>query len=275
MNTDQLAYEVFVVDPGSYFEMCGESRSEAEHYVFNAIDIKTVERRLDGYFEPKDEHRPLHFVEVMFHKKENVYANLFAKVFLRLEQDPARDWRAVIFFESKNMLPSAEAPYDSLIQSERVKRIFLKTLPESSASGFGLTILKMVTKSRPDIIRDANMLVKRLDREVRHPATHSKLLELLEFVVISRLADLSKEEVRTMLKLNDYRESRFYKEARQDGIAEGEARGEAKGEAKGKAEMLRQNVLNMAQNGCDAQQISRLLSVDLKVVRRILKSKAS
>ncbi|MSU79008.1 MAG: DUF2887 domain-containing protein [Gemmataceae bacterium] len=120
MNTDQLAYEIFVVDPESYFEAIGQPRSEADNFDFHAIDLKAIERRLDGYFEPKDKIRRLHFMEVLFYKKESAYANIFAKVFLKLEQDSKRDWRATIFFASKNLLPTFETPYEDLLKSKRV-----------------------------------------------------------------------------------------------------------------------------------------------------------
>ena len=267
MNTDQLAYEIFVVDPGSYFEMIGEPRSEADHYVFHAVDLKAIERRLDGYFEPKDATRPLQFAEVLFYKKESAYANLFAKVFLKLEQEPARDWQAVIFFESESLLPTVETPYEDLLESKRVKRVFLQTLPEGPKSGFGLSILKLAAKPKAEIIRDANLLVKRMKREVKHKRMQAKLLELIEFVAISRLSNLSKEEIRAMLELDDYRKSRFYQEARQDGIDEGKT--------EGKTEMLRENIQKMASKGCEAKQISHLLGVDIKIVRKILKSASS
>ncbi len=263
MNTDQLAYEIFVVDPGSYFEMIGEPRSEADHYVFHAVDLKAIARRLDGYFEPKDANRPLHFTEILFCKKENAYANLFAKVFLKLEQEPVRDWRAVVFFESESLLPTVETPYEDLLGSKRVKRVYLQTLAEGPNSGFGLSILKLATKPKVEILRDANLLVKRLKQEVRHKRMQVKLLELIEFVAISKLSNLSKEEVRAMLELDDYRKSRFYQEARQDGIDEG------------KTEMLRENIRQMASKGCDAKQISQLLGVDLKIVKKTLKSQSS
>jgi predicted transposase YdaD len=258
MNTDQLAYEIFVVDPGSYFEMIGEPRSEADHYVFQAVDFKAIERRLDGYFEPKDANRPLHFAEVLFYQKANAYANLFAKVFLKLEQEPARDWRAVIFFESESMLPAVETPYEDLLESKRVKRVFLQTVPEGPKSGFGLAILKLVTKPRLEILRDANLLVKRLRQEIKRKGTQAKLLELIEFVAISKLTNSSKEEVRIMLELDDYRKSRFYQEARKDGIDEG------------KAEVIHR----MASKGFDVKQISDLVGVEVKIVKKVLKSQA-
>jgi len=271
MNTDQLAYEVFVVDPGSYFEMIGQPRSEAEHYVYHAMDLKAIERRLDGYFEPKDAVRPLHFAEVLFYKKENAYANLFAKVFLKLEQQPTRDWRAVIFFESESLLPTVETPYADLLHGQRVKRVFLQTLPESPKSGLGIAVLKLVTKPRAALIRDANLLVKRSKQEFKLPQAQAKLLELIEFVVISKLSDLSKEEVRVMLGLNDYRKSRFYQEARQDGVDEGKAEGKAEGRAEGKAEV----VLRMEARGYEAKEIAELVGIELKTVRKILKKARS
>ncbi len=191
MNSDQLAYEVFVVDPGSYFEMAGEPRSEADHYDFHAADFKAVERRIDGYFEPRDAKRPLHFVEVLFYKKENAYANLFAKVFLKLEQDPACDWRSVILFESASLRPKFETPYEDLLTGRRVKLIYLDTLAEGPKSGFGLAILKLAAKPKLKIPQDANLLVKRLKKEITNTATRTKLLELIEFVAISKLTHMS------------------------------------------------------------------------------------
>ena len=67
--------------------------------------------------------------------------------------------------------------------------------------------------------------------------------------------------------LDDYRKSRFYQEARQDGIEEGVA----KGKAKGMAEIIQR----MASKGLDVNQISELVGVDIKIVKKILKSQSS
>ncbi len=91
----------------------------------------------------------------------------------------------------------------------------------------------------------------------------AKLLELIEYVVISRLSGLSKEEVRVMLGLNDYKKSRFYQEARQDGIDEGIE--------KGRQDELQENIRKMASKGFDAKQISDVLDIDVKIVRKNLK----
>jgi predicted transposase/invertase (TIGR01784 family) len=266
MTTDQLAYEVFVADPGSYFEMIGEPRSVADQYVFEAVDIKAVARRLDGFFRPKEASRPLHFVEVLFYSKENVYANLLVKVFLKLEQEPTRNWQAAIIFESASLIPKVEEPYRELLESNRVKRVVLETLPEQVNSGLGLSILKLVTKDKEVVGRDANLLVRRLRSEVQQELKQTKLFELIEFVVISRLSELSKEEVRAMLELEDYRKSRFYQEAKEDGVEEGFQQGKVEG----KEELLQQLVIRMASKGRSAEQIADDLGMELTVVNSIL-----
>jgi predicted transposase/invertase (TIGR01784 family) len=74
-----------------------------------------------------------------------------------------------------------------------------------------------------------------------------------------------------MLELDDYRQSKFYQEARQDGVGEGIE----KGIQQGKEQLLKELILRMASNGRDAKQISEELGIDLKVIRKILKSQAS
>ncbi len=283
MTSDQLAYEIFVVDPGSYFEARGEPASEAEHYVFHSVDLKAVERRLDGYFEPKDSRRPLHFVEVFFHRKENAYANLFAKIFLKLEQEPKRDWRAVIFFESAKLMPRFETPFEDLLEGKRIQRLCLATLPETAKTSIGLAILKLAAKPDAEVLRDATALVNRLKHEVPGEEKQAKLRDLIEFVILSKLTELSREEVKTMLGLGDYRKSRFYRETRQEALAEGKAEGKvegkaegkAEGKSEGKAELLHQVVTRMASKGLEAKQIADFLGVDLKAVRKILRSRST
>jgi len=69
-----------------------------------------------------------------------------------------------------------------------------------------------------------------------------------------------------MLGLKDYRKSRFYQEARQDGIDEGKA----EGEAQAKAEVI----LRLASKGYEAKEIVYLVGVELQAVRKILKSQS-
>jgi predicted transposase YdaD len=51
---------------------------------------------------------------------------------------------------------------------------------------------------------------------------------LLETVLVSKFAQLSREEIQTMFLLSDIKQTRVYQEARQEGKLEGERDGEAR-----------------------------------------------
>ena len=62
-----------------------------------------------------------------------------------------------------------------------------------------------------------------------------EVLDLVETILVYKLPELSREEIRTMLHLPDVelQETRFYKEV----FAEGEARGKVRGKALGEAHL--------------------------------------
>ena len=253
MDTDKLAYEIFAVDPGSFFEILGQLRSEAKHYVFHAVDLKAVERRVDGYFEPKDASRPLYFSEIFFYKKENAYANVFAKLFLKLEQMPTHPWRVAMLFESRSLEPTDLSAYTPLLTSGWVHRIYLDELQETSQSGFGLCILKLASTPKSQTMDKTRRLADRVTEEVKPDSDCKRYLALIEYIVSSKFKDLSREEIRTMLRLEDYKKSRVYKETRDETYVE--------------------VIEKMSKQGCTAEVIAQMLEMELSVVKKILKKK--
>jgi predicted transposase YdaD len=257
MDTDKLAYEIFAVDPGSFFEILGQPRSEAKHYVFHAVDLKAVERRVDGYFEPKDASRPFYFSEVFFYKKENAYANVFAKVFLKLEQVPTHPWRVAMLFESRSLEPTDLSAYAPLLTSGWVHRIYLDEVKETSQSGFGLSILKLASTPKSQTMDKTIQLADRMTDQVRSDGDRVKFLALIEYIVTSKLPGLSREEFGAMLNLSDYKKSRVYKETREES----------------REEMRQEVIIKMAKHGISAEVIAQTLEMDVAVVKKILKKK--
>ena len=255
MDTDKLAYEIFAADPGSFFEILGQPRSEAKHYVFHAVDLKAVERRVDGYFEPKTAGRPLYFSEIFFYKKENAYANVFAKLFLKLEQAPTHPWRVAMLFETKSLEPADLSAYTPLLTSGWVHRIYLDAIEETSQSGFGLRILKLA--SAPRSIEKTKELSRWVATDVRPASFRDKLLELVEVIAIAKFADLTRQEIRAMLNLDNLKQSRFYKEtweeAREATIAE--------------------VIKKMFKQGSSAENIAQMLGMDVAIVKKTLETK--
>ena len=252
MDTDKLAYEIFAVDPASFFEILGQPRSEAKHYVFHAVDLKAVERRIDGYFEPKDAGRPLYFSEIFFYKKENAYANVFAKLFLKLEQVPTHPWRVAMLFESKALEPADLSPYMPLLTSGWVHRIYLDELQETSQSGVGLCILKLASTPKSQTKDRTTLLAHRVTEEVEPDSDRNTFLALIEYIVASKFPGLSREEIAAMLNLGDYRKSRVYKETWKEAREERDA----------------EWIKKLFKQGFTAEKIAQTMGLDLAVVER-------
>lgn len=253
MDTDKLAYEIFAVDPGSFFEILGQPRSEAKNYVFHALDLKAVERRIDGYFAPKDASRPFYFSEVFFYKKENAYANVFAKVFLKLEQVPTHPWRVAMIFESRSLEPTDLSAYAPLLTSGWVHRIYLDEVKETSQSGFGLSILKLASTPKTHTVAKTTELALRVNEGAKSDSDRAKFLALIEYIVTSKFLGISREDVRTMLNLDDYKKSRVYKETREETFVE--------------------VIEKMAKQGLSAEDIAKILEMDVAVIKKALKKK--
>jgi predicted transposase YdaD len=54
------------------------------------------------------------------------------------------------------------------------------------------------------------------------------IIDLLETVLVSKFAQLSREEIQAMFLLSDIKQTRVYQEAKQEGRQEGERAGEAR-----------------------------------------------
>jgi predicted transposase/invertase (TIGR01784 family) len=141
METDSFFCQLFKHLPQTLFELLGLPAAQARAYRFDSVEVKKS-FRIDGLFLPRRAGLPLYFVEVQFRRLPRFYANLFAKVFCYLEEnDPAQDWRAVAVFPSRRAEPPHRGPYEDLLQSPRVVRIYLDELPPTADPPVGLALL--------------------------------------------------------------------------------------------------------------------------------------
>ncbi len=145
METDSFFWKLFKQLPQTLFELLELPPQHARRYRFDSVEVKKS-FRIDGLFLPGDTGLPLYFLEVQFRKKPAFYANLFAKVFCYLEDnDPGQDWLAVAVFPSRSMEPKELGPYKELLQSGRVRRIYLDRHPMPAKPPLGLAILQLLS----------------------------------------------------------------------------------------------------------------------------------
>jgi predicted transposase/invertase (TIGR01784 family) len=174
--------------------------------------------RLDGVFVPTGPERPVHFVEVFFYRTSHAYSNLFAKVFLWLEtNDPTKDWHACIIFASRRLEPDGKQPYQPLLSSDKVTRIYLDELPEPREDQLGLGILRMIASPAEQALLTARALLGRVQLGKRSVALRRKLIELIETIVLGHFPSLSREELEDMIQIKDFRETKVYQEALAEG----------------------------------------------------------
>ena len=255
METDAFFYQLFNQLPQTLFELLGLPAARAKAYRFDSVELKKA-YRIDGLFVPKKRKLPVYFVEVQFQRSSRFYANLFAKVFCYLEEnDPTQEWMAVAIFPSRGEDVVDQRPFEDLLGSKRVRRIYLDELPLSARATPGLGILKMLSVPPDQVKGLAHKVIGAAG------AAGPVVIELVEELLIRRFAALSREEIRTMFKLTDIRKTRVWQEAHEEGEQEGEVK------------LLRKLIGKWIDQGKTYKAIADLLEIPVEEVRRLAKGR--
>ena len=229
MRTDPFFWNVLTSLPQTLFEVLGEPSSLARDYQFSAVELKKS-LRTDGFYRPRRAGLPMYVVEFQFYVLETFYANLFAKVFVILNDQPnISDWVAVAIFESRGLEPKDLTKYEDLLRSKRVKRIYLDELELPAEPSPGLMLLAMVTAPKAKLRPMVERLKRKAEEEVADDKESRKVIELMEELLIRKFATMNREEIRNMFQLTDIRKTVVWQEAREEGLVEGIEKGIEKG----------------------------------------------
>jgi predicted transposase YdaD len=194
---------------------------------------------------------------VQFQRVPTFYANLFAKVFCYLEEnDPTQEWVAVAIFASRAEESVQLGPYEDLLQSQRVKRIYLDEHTAVEAPPVGLGVLRLLFAPE----NEAQTLAPRLVQQIRIDFAGSdlamKVVELLERALMRRFPGLDQEEIRMKFELHDIRESNVWKEAVEEG----------------KTILTKKLIKKLLAIGLTHKQLAEAFEIPVAEVRRIAKS---
>jgi predicted transposase YdaD len=96
--------------------------------------------------------------------------------------------------------------------------------------------------------------VARVRREIANAALRDDLIELIETVIIYKLARLNREEIQAMLEVHDIRETRVYRDALEEGEKKGMARA----------------IVRLCAKKMSVEEIVAILEVDADFVREAL-----
>ncbi|NEO56349.1 MAG: Rpn family recombination-promoting nuclease/putative transposase [Okeania sp. SIO3B5] len=230
MKTDSIFYRLFLEMPGIYFQLIGQSPTLANSYQFHSVEIKQTAFRLDGVLVPNTESQttPVHFGEVQMQKDTAFYRRFFAEIFLYLYQyEETKHWQALVVFRNRKIETEDTQPYEALLNSSNVTRIYLEDLDDEAYDNLGLGIVKLIVEGQARAVQQAKVLVAKATAELADDTERQKVLELVKTIILYKFQDLEPEEVIEMLgmEMEEFKKSRLYQGmqrlARQECIEEG------------------------------------------------------
>ncbi|MEQ8973162.1 MAG: Rpn family recombination-promoting nuclease/putative transposase [Coleofasciculus sp. C1-SOL-03] len=263
MKTDTIFYNLFLEFPAILFELIDSSPEEAAIYEFTSREIKQLSFRLDGLFLPttEDAEKPFYLLEVQFQPDEELYYRLFGELFLYLRQyQPPHPWQVVVIYPTRRIEREQRFQFGEILALNRVKRIYIDELGETSSGSLGIEMVKLVIEDEETAPERARRLIAQAQAQIDDQATQRNLINLIETIIVYKLPHKSREEIEAMFSLSELKQTKVYQEA----LEEGEQIGEYRGELKAKLTAIPR----MIEFGLSLSQIAQLQDLPLEVVQQ-------
>jgi len=225
MKTDSLFYRLFHTLPHLLFDLIEQPQDQATLYRFASVELKQTAFRLDGVFLPPADQPdwPLFFVEVQFQPDSDLYARLFAELFLYLRQQrPIHPWQAVVIYPTRAVDPGVHRYYNLLLNSEQVRRVYLDEWARPRQTLTQRVIGVLLAEPQQAIVEAQTVLGQLRGGERVDTALTTSIVNLIETILVYKLPTLSRGEIQTMLELTDtdLKQTRFYQEVFTEGRQE-------------------------------------------------------
>lgn len=226
MRRDSIFYQLFQYFPQTLFALLETPPANADCYQFTSVEIKETAFRIDGVFLPpeNDSPRVVYFCEVQFQRDNHLYERLFAELFLYLYRyrPQCDDWHAVVIYPSRQTEQQTIKPYETLLQTGQVHRIYLNELPEIPKLPIGLALMKLTAAEPTTAIEIAKELAQHTPQEP--PSRRQAIIELITTIMVYKFIHLSRQEIETMLGFTqaELKQTRFYQDVKEEGRQEGE-----------------------------------------------------
>ncbi|NJK51599.1 MAG: Rpn family recombination-promoting nuclease/putative transposase [Leptolyngbyaceae cyanobacterium SU_3_3] len=224
MRRDPLFYKLFAQSPGLLFDLIGTRPSNAANYRFDSVAVKEPKFEIDGVFlPPEDEQGIVYFCEVQMQRDELLYERLFAESALYFYRNRSRfsDWQVVLIYPSRSIEQSDVYPHRSMLNGGQAYRVYLDELGEVSDLPVmvGAIVLTIVTESEaPAAARD---LIARTEQEPVTPQQKQDIIDIVTSILVYKLTNLSRSEIKKMLGIDLTKEPRAIREAKAEGREEG------------------------------------------------------
>ena len=158
------------------------------------------------------------------------------------------DWRAVVVYARRSLEPDEPVPYQLLLASQQVQRVYLDELREAAEHSLGIGIMQLVVESEQRATNRAKQLISQTRQQLADTLTQRQIIELIETIMVYKFPSLSRQEVENMLGLDVFRQTKVYQEAKQEGKLEA--------------------VPRLLKLGLSLEQVAEALELEIEVVRQ-------
>lgn len=232
MRRDSIFYKLFQQSPTLLFELLTNPPTNANAYRFDSVAVKEPKFEIDGVFLPPENEGAgvVYFCEVQFQKDEQLYERVFAEssLYFYRNRDRFSDWQAVIIYPSRSIEQSDIYPHRNQLNGDQVDRIYLDELGDIRSLPVWVALMVLTTVEDELAPQEAKYLLERSAVEGNETASRA-IMELVTTIMVYKFEQLSRTEVEQMLGIT-LKETRVYREIKEEGLQEGEQRGREEGE---------------------------------------------
>ena len=219
MKTDTLFYRLFQRWPKIALELLGLEYF-SESYRFGSEEIKQTAFRLDGILMPVEANakQPLIFVEVQYQPDGDFYDRFFSEItlYLRLHK-PVYPWLALVIYPARSTEKAASIAFSPFMDLPQLRRVYLDDYRDCQGLSPTFELIRLIASNEQQTMILARNLAERRDE------FGPDGLDFIETILVYKLPRLSREEIKTMLALNEIelKQTRFYQEVVEEGRQEG------------------------------------------------------
>jgi predicted transposase YdaD len=140
------------------------------------------------------------------------------------------DWQAVIIYPSRSTEQSKIHPYEGLLNSDRVHRIYLNELGNIRQLPIWVALMVLTTVDENQAPTEARYL---LERNITEQPSSRAIIEMVTTIMVYKFEGLSQQEVEIMLGIT-LQETRVYREIKAKGVKQGLMQGRKQGSNQGR-----------------------------------------
>jgi predicted transposase YdaD len=216
MRTDTIFYQLFLTFNSLLFELLGQPAENAKGYQFTSVEVKEKAFRFDGIFVPDSPDKLIYFAEVQFQSNSDFYWEFITEINIYLNQyKPIQDWKGIAIFADRSFDVKTLTLYQQeFISNSRIIQIYLDEMP---AESIGMVLVKLIVSQEDQALELVEQIRQRTNSEITDLTLRLKIIELLDTVLISKFSNLTRQEIQEMFLLDDIKQSRFYRDAKEEG----------------------------------------------------------